>query len=74
MQQHSQLSHQEGATNVHFPDAAVDLAFLEEFLGEDLDIDDALLPADHLFDPDLSGDLRSVKPACHTCACLQPSM
>ena len=71
MQQYSHPPDKGGATTVESPDSAVDLAFLQEFLGEELDIDDALIPANDLFDP-VSGDLRSVKPArncvMHMCA------
>lgn len=62
MQQYSHPPDKEGATNVELPDPAVDLAFLQEFLGEGLDINDALLPANDLFDP-VSGDLRYNEPA-----------
>ena len=71
MQQYSHPPDEEGATNVELPDAAVDLAFLQEFLGEDLDIADAFIPADDLFDP-VPGDLRYNEPArngvMHMCA------
>ena len=62
MQPYSHAPDKEGSATVELADPAVDLAFLQEFLGEELDIDDALIPADDLFDP-VSGDLRSVKPA-----------
>ena len=60
MQQSLQASHQDVVVNPELSATEADLAFLQEFLGEHLEVDEPSFATDHLMDP-LPTDLGCVK-------------
>ena len=51
MQQHPQAPHQAVLENPDLSSTEADLAFLQEFLGEHLEVDEPSFAQDHLMDP-----------------------
>ena len=51
MQQYLQAPHQDVVEHPEFSSTEADLAFLQEFLGEHLEVDEPSFAPDHLMDP-----------------------